>query len=99
MPWTVCPNPAGQDFPQHLALSAVHQAPIVILKIPFWLGGSWGGVGRGGCRVELICGDEGEGVQEERRSEALTGGEGFAPLRFLASSLTFRLLTHGPDLF
>lgn len=30
----------------------------------------------GGCPVELICGDEGEGVQEEESSEALTAGEG-----------------------
>ena len=39
--------------------------------------------------MELICGDEGEGAQEEKSSEALTGGEGFAPLRWLASSLIF----------
>lgn len=39
--------------------------------------------------MELICGDEGEDVQEEKSSEAITGGEGFAPLRWLASRLIF----------
>ena len=65
------------------------------LRSHFGLEGAEGG----GCCVELICGDEGEGVQEENSSEALTGGEGFAPLRLLASSLMFRLLTHRPNFF
>lgn len=40
--------------------------------------------------LSLICGDEREGVQEEKSSETLTGGEGFAPLRLLASSLVLQ---------
>lgn len=65
------------------------------LRPHFGLEGAEGG----GCCVDLICGDEGEGVQEENSSEVLTGGESFAPLRSLASSLMFRLLTHRPNFF
>lgn len=42
MPSTPGLNPVWQDFHQQLALSATHQALIVILEITFWLPGSWG---------------------------------------------------------